>query len=204
MKKVWIGIGIGAFVILISLMVFFQLHIYYYNKGNEAYENGDYEQAIEAYEQALSCHVPERKECDIRVNLALAMIAPIDIETLDESEMEATIELLKEARDVLTEENCAHTNDKNGHDRDAQTLKDEIDRYIEMLENPQSQQNPNDPNDNPDEPDNPEQNNPEQEDLDNLQEIMQQGNQEHSQGVQYQDAMDDFDYDSWFYDGNCW
>lgn len=205
MKKLWIGIGIGAFAILIALMIFFQLHIFYYNKGNEAYELGDYDQAIEQYEQALSCHVPDKKECDIRVNLALAMIAPIDIENLDDSQVSETIALLKEARDILTEEDCAHANDENGHDKDAQTLKDEIDQYIEMLENPQSQQDPNNPDDNDDQnQNNQSQNDPEKEDLDNLQEIMQQGNQEHSQGVQYQDAMDNFDYDSFFYDGNCW
>ena len=204
MKKVWIGIGIGAFVVLVSLMIYFQLYIYHYNKGNDAYENGDYESAIEAYEDALACHVPDKKECDIRVNLALAMIAPIDLENLSESEVDDTIALLKEARDVLTEDGCAHMDDEDGHDADAQTLKDEIDEYIEQLENPQSTELSQDPNQNQD-PDKPDEKEDEKEEnMDELQEIMQQGTGEHSQGMQYQDMYNNLDYDSFYYDGNCW
>lgn len=203
MKKIWIGIGSGLFVVLISLMIFFQLYIYHYNKGNEAYENGDYEQAVEAYEQALACHVPDKKECNIRVNLALAMIAPIDIEHLDASEVDATIELLKEARDVLTEEDCAHMDDEDGHDKDAQKLKDEIDEYIDMLENPEQTKPEQDSDDNQDPSEPQEQQDAKEDNVEELQEIMQQGTGEHNQSIQYYEMMDDYDYYN-YYDGDCW
>lgn len=203
MKKLWIGIGIGVFVILVSLMIVFQLYIYHYNKGNDAYENGDYESAIEEYETALSYHVPDKKECDIRVNLALAMIAPIDLENLPESEVADTIALLKEARDVLTEDGCAHMDDNDGHDEDAQTLKNEIDEYIEALENPEPSEPTQEPDDNqnPSEPDDKE--GEKEDNVEELQDIMQQGTNEHNQGVQYYDMYEDYDYYD-YYDGNCW
>ncbi|MCR4791427.1 MAG: tetratricopeptide repeat protein [Lachnospiraceae bacterium] len=117
-------------------------YVIWYNIGNYYYENGDYEEAEEAYKKALECEIPYEKECPVRVNLALSMMAQ-----LDDDEWEAFFacngpfelnalsrkveKTLLDARDVLIEDGCAHENDEDGHDEQAQQLKDEIDELLE-------------------------------------------------------------------------
>lgn len=108
----------------------------HYNLGNAAYESGDYDSAVIFYQRALSYYIPHGKECDIRVNLALSMIGRIDFDHLtDDERIQKAIDELMAARDVLTEEGCADPDGTDGHDPEAEQLKQDIDRMIEMLKN---------------------------------------------------------------------
>jgi tetratricopeptide (TPR) repeat protein len=110
----------------------------YYNLGNVAYKYGDYNSAISYYTSALENYPPEGKDCKIRINLALAMCNTIDFNHLDSQEkIDTALFILYKARDVLLEKGCAVNEEGQvGHDADAQQLKEDIDRMIEKLENP--------------------------------------------------------------------
>lgn len=213
MKKLFIGIGVAVVAIVIFLTVFFQLYIYHYNKGNDFYDKGNYEKAISEYKKALKCHVPKGKECDIRVNLALSMIAPYDLENLTEiteEEKEELIEVLKEAIDVLVKDGCAHRDDQDGHDKEAQRLKNELQALLDQLLQPpddgnggddqQQQQQQGGGDDDQQQQQQQQQQTQQQQQQQQLQQIMQQSTDEHSQGMQQYDMYNDYDY----YDGNCW
>ncbi|MBO4426779.1 MAG: tetratricopeptide repeat protein [Clostridiales bacterium] len=122
-----------------------------YNRGNIFYSLGDYDRAIAEYDLALSYNPPEPADCMIRVNYALALLAPIDPDKITEDNLDDVLEILDEARDILCEDGCA--NDKGtGHYDPAQTLKDEIDEFEEELlqqaePTPEPTQQPSDPND---------------------------------------------------------
>ncbi len=105
-----------------------------YNLGNSYFKQKKYEKAIEEYDKALDIKtLPEKKECDVRVNKALSMVIPIDTDNVTKENRRSIIELLEKAMNVLTEDECA-TDDGNGHDEEAQTLYDEIKEYKEELE----------------------------------------------------------------------
>ena len=118
----------------------------YYNLGNAEYKNGNYDKAISNYKKALELgpqHNHE-KECDIRVNLALAMLAKIDWANMKtQKDGQRAIKQLKAARNVLTEEGCANPDDPNGHNAEAEQLKADIDKMLEEM-----QQNSNQSEDN--------------------------------------------------------
>ncbi len=118
----------------------------YYNLGNVAYENGDYNSAVGYYTKALSLYPVGQKDCMIRINLALAMCYSIDFANLDSQEkVDSALVILYKARDILLEKGCAidveYDEDGNvvgddcGHNKDAQKLKDDIDKMIERLQN---------------------------------------------------------------------
>lgn len=105
-----------------------------YNLGNSYFKQKKYDKAIEEYDKALEIKtLPEKKECDVRVNKALSLVIPIDTDNVTKENRRSVIELLQEAMDVLTEDGCA-TDDGDGHDEEAQTLYDEIKEYKEQLE----------------------------------------------------------------------
>lgn len=108
-------------------------YIAHYNQGNIYYQSGKFEEAIESYRKALEQNPPEDKECSIRINLALAMLGTMAEDYSAEKNAEASLEILKGARDVLLEKGCA-ANDTDGHNKTAQKLKDEIDEVIKQLE----------------------------------------------------------------------
>ena len=106
-----------------------------YNLGNEAYRMGNFDRAISWYRKALEHNPPAGKECPIRVNLALAMLEKIDFDHLDDpSVRKNAITLLKAARKVLCEVGCADPDGTDGHDEQAETLKEEIDELLKELE----------------------------------------------------------------------
>lgn len=110
----------------------------YYNLGNAAYKNGDYNSAIAYYNQALQLNPPKGRECDIRINLALSMVYTIDFNHLDsQDKINTALIILYKARDVLLEKGCAAENPEDAHNATAQQLKEDIDKLIEMLENPE-------------------------------------------------------------------
>ncbi|MBQ2067110.1 MAG: tetratricopeptide repeat protein, partial [Clostridiales bacterium] len=116
----------------LGFLGFTEPYINPYNRGNIFYSLGDYDRAIAEYDLALSYNPPEPADCMIRVNYALALIAPIDPDKINEDNLEEVLDILDEARDILCEDGCA--NDKGtGHYDPAQTLKDEIDEFEEEL-----------------------------------------------------------------------
>ena len=114
------------------VMNFPDSYLPYYNLGNVAYQNGDYDEAISNYKKALEIGAPhEDKECNIRVNLALSMLMKIDWANMTtQKDVERAIRQLKAARNVLTEEGCANPDDPNGHNEDAEKLKKDIDDML--------------------------------------------------------------------------
>ena len=117
-------------------MNFPESYIPYYNLGNAAYKKGDYNSAIGYYNQALQNYPPEDKDCLIRINLALSLCNTIDFYNLDSQEkIDTALFVLYKARDVLLENGCA-SDEGDGHNADAQQLKEDIDEMIEKLKNP--------------------------------------------------------------------
>ena len=119
-----------------------------YNLGNAEYQRQNYEKAIPYYWEALSKKMPEtEEECKVRVNLALSMCHTIDFDSLDVTDPDAVMEaisVLLEARYVLTEKGCASepVGSDDGHFRDADQLKHDIDDMLNKLQNPpESDQN---------------------------------------------------------------
>ncbi len=109
----------------------------YYNAGNVDYMHGDYDSAIGNYKQALECAPPEKKECSIRINLALAMCHKIDFENLDtEKSVASAVRQLKAARKVLVEDGCAcpEVGKADGHSPEAEKLKKDIDDMLQQLD----------------------------------------------------------------------
>ncbi len=114
----------------------------YYNLGNAAYKQGDYNSAIGYYNQALTMYPTGDKDCQIRINLALSLCNTIDFYNLDSQEkIDTALFVLYKARDVLLEDGCA-SDDGQGHNADAQQLKEDIDRMIEKLKNPDQSNTP--------------------------------------------------------------
>ena len=130
----------------------------YYNLGNIAFENTDYNSAVGYYTKALSLFPIGQKECDVRINLALSMCYTIDFQHLESKErVDTALIILYKARDILLENGWANEDPNLARDADAQQLKEDIDKIIEKLENPeegdnsQDDQDQNDENDDQDE-----------------------------------------------------
>lgn len=134
----------------LTMLNFPEEYVADYNCGNILYKKGDYNGAIEQYKRALSKHVTWKKECDIRVNYALAICQMINVDEENKENIEAAIREYEKAIVVLTEQDCA--NDYGGgHDDDAQQLKDdiesEINRLKELLNSDQDKKDEKDNND---------------------------------------------------------
>jgi len=110
----------------------------YYNAGNRYYKTQLYETAESYYKQALWENHTKRQECKIRINLALAIVKPITPMVVNSDNLDEMIARLEYAIEILVENECAHMDDSNGHSKKAQTLKEEIEAYIEELK----EQNP--------------------------------------------------------------
>lgn len=119
-------------------------YIVYYNEGNIFYQKGDYEEAINNYDIAINKHPKKNRICDIRINKTLAMIKLINYDTKEE-----VLKSLKEARENLYNDNCAHEEDDNGDSQDAEQLEKIIKDAEEQINNGKQEQNNNSkPNDN--------------------------------------------------------
>jgi tetratricopeptide (TPR) repeat protein len=128
----------------------------YYNLGNVAYKNTEYNSAVGYYSKALSLFPVGQKECDVRINLALAMCNTIDFTHLESQEkIDTALIILYKARDVLLENGWASDVPEEARNADAQKLKEDIDEMIKKLENPDGGTNNQDDSDepNPDEQD---------------------------------------------------
>ena len=81
-----------------------QGYIANYNYGNVLYNNEKYEEAIEQYKDALNKNVPKKKECDIRVNYALAICKTVEVDENDENSINEAIKKYETAIDALLED----------------------------------------------------------------------------------------------------
>lgn len=192
---------------LITHTSVFQAYMAHYNNGNIHYQKGEYQEAIEDYKLALEANPPhENEECDIRVNLALAIIGTLPEDYDAPQNIDQSIATLEEARDYLLEEECAK-NEEDGHDKDAQKLKEEIDQLIEKLK--QQKQSQSQPDNNQDEPEEPEENQGtgsdedqrEEEIKEELQQMQEESHQEREDTLQFYEEMDS-NGDSW--GGTVW
>lgn len=96
-------------------------YIVYYNNGNINFSQKKYDKAIENYELSLNNNPPDKRVCDIRVNLSLSMIYNIT-----STDKETVLNELKKARNYLYENDCAHENDDKGKSKKAKELEEEI------------------------------------------------------------------------------
>ena len=113
-----------------------------YHMGNVSYMQEDYDAAVSWYQQSLGKNPPaEEKECAVRINLALALLHKIDYAHLDsENAVRTAVSQLKTARGVLTEHGCADPEGTDGHSREAEQLKKEIDELLRKLQDESGQQ----------------------------------------------------------------
>ncbi len=179
-------------------------YVAYYNQGNIAYQNGEYLDAIEAYEKALELDPPEKKECVVRINLALAMLATIGDLYQDPVYVEEVLTILYGAKDVLLEDGCA-TEAGDGHSAEAEQLKKEIDEMIKELEKQQPQQSEKENSDDAQSSNEEEQNSTEESSEEDsfekdvkekMIEQREKANKERQEGMEfYRDHDYNFDYD---------
>lgn len=179
-----------------------QSYLAHYNMGNIHYQNGEYQLAIEEYKEAMEADPGHDEECDIRINLALAMIGTLPEDYYVTENLKTTIETLTEARGVLIEEDCANDSG-DGHSETAEKLKREIDEILDNLHNMQ-QQKPDDNND----PNNDSGEGDEEDDQyeQNIKEQLQQQQLDsYEERMEYLDYYNEFDEDMNFdADGRVW
>ena len=126
---------------ILTVANFPQSYVANYNYGNILYKNAEYEKAIEEYEKALKSTVPQDKECDIRINYALAICKTVQLDEKNEDSIKEAIQIYESAIDILTENGCANRNDNNGHNQKSEQLKMDIQKEIERLEKLQKEEN---------------------------------------------------------------
>ncbi len=201
MKKKSI-IAVYVVILLIALRLVTEMpYMLWYNHGNDLYNKGDYTEAISAYNIALDLFPTKYKECKIRINMALAMLKKIT----PDYDINTRLEVLNIAREVITDDGCAGKEDDNGHSKEAEKLKKDIDREIERLEQFTNSNGQN----GTDKPNNTEQNGKDkntqekqsQEKLDKLEEIQKQGIVDRRKEL---DSLLELNNSTIFYEGKNW
>lgn len=139
-----------------------------YNHGTALYRNADPEGAIKKFKTALA-DVPEKKECMVRVNIALSHEVIGD--GVAETGREVAVESWQAGRDVLAEGDCPDNHENS-------RVVDE--RLKEKIEQKQDEQ---EPEEEPDEKDKEEQEKKKKE----LEERNQQGRAERKENQNYED-----------------
>lgn len=117
----------------LTFLNFSQRYVANYNYGNIFYQNGEYESAIEKYEEALKGMIPKYKECNIRINYALAICKTVKVDEKDQDSVKNAIKTYESAIDILTQKGCANKSDNNGHNQKAEQLKKDIQKEIDRL-----------------------------------------------------------------------
>lgn len=118
----------------------------YHNLGCASFMLGGYDFAAVSFEEALHHDPPHAepypsRECQIRINLALALTREIDVESwADEAQRQQMVDALMTARNFLTEDGCANPAKDvfDGHSEDAEQLKRDIDKALERLQDPEN------------------------------------------------------------------
>ncbi len=127
---------------MITTMNFPDGYVVWYNIGNYHFQQGDFEEAESDYYRAIEKGIPYEKECPVKVNLALSMIEQLSDDEWDaffdsdgSDDMNAQARKVEKtlvtARTILIEDGCAHEDDEDGHNEQAQILKDEIDELLQ-------------------------------------------------------------------------
>ena len=178
---------------------FFQPYLAHYNMGNIHYQNEQYADAISEYQEALALHPGKKRECSVRINLALAMIQAMGEDYASAEKREDSIATLKEARNILLEDGCA-TEDGDGHSEKAEQLKREIDQMIEELE--QSEESQSDDTDSKDDSKEQQEETYEKNIEETLQQQQEDAYKERTDALQYYEELDnDMNYEL---DGRIW
>lgn len=138
------GIYNANFIKYLSVANVYEPYVVHYNNGNRLYKIADYSEAIEEYKEALKLHPPKKKECSIRINLALAMIK--NVENEKNSDVSDILEVLHDAKEVLYEDGCANVDNDEGHSKEAEQLEDDINEYEKLLKNQQEKSKEKDNN----------------------------------------------------------
>lgn len=112
---------------------FLQRYVANYNYGNILYQKGEYESAIEEYKKALKGIVPKYKECNIRINYALAICQTVNVNEKNQDSIKNAIKTYETAIEVLTEDGCANKTNNKGHSQKAEQLKKDIQKEIDRL-----------------------------------------------------------------------
>lgn len=180
-------------------------YVAYYNQGNVYYQSGDYINAIDSYEKALKENPPEKKECSIRINMALAMVATTEEYYEDMAYAEDVLTILYEAKDVLLENGCA-TEAGDGHSDKAEKLKEEIDAMIKKIEEQKEESSASDGDKEDGQKNSEEETSVEdayEEDVkEAIQERQSKANRERQEGLDFYEELDrDYNFDS---DGKIW
>ena len=184
---------------VLTFLNFSESYIAHYNYGNILYQNGEYEEAIEEYEKALNGFIPKYKECNIRINYALAICKTVSVDEKDQTSIKNAIKKYESAIEVLTEEGCANKNDDRGHNQKAEQLKKDIQKEIDRLKklqetentetNDEEEDNPKEDEDNKDSKDNTEKVEEE------IQEIKGNATQKQRETESQYEDFGNFDYD---------
>lgn len=184
-----------------SILGFTEPYIDPYNRGNSYSKRGQYEEAINCYDKALKKNPPQGKDCKIRYNKVINMLAIFSNDIKDEEnkpEKEEAIARLREMQNVLTEKGCANA-EGTGHDKDCQELYDGIEELIQGLENGFSAQQPSDSDPQPEIP--PEGNPVEKTKEDKLKDLQDEGQKERGGTDRKDEYFTDWDFE---YDGETW
>lgn len=121
---------------ILHFLSFPESYVVAYNEGLINYQEKAYQEAETKFEKALQLrHPQDERDCQIRINYALAVVAQIKLTDLTNSEITQEIESLTKAKGVLCEKGCASDDTDGGHNEDAQLLKTVIDQLIRQLEN---------------------------------------------------------------------
>ncbi len=178
-----------------------QPYVAHYNMGNIYYQNEEYENAITEYKTALELKPGKDRECSVRINLALAMIKNMGKDYDSEEKVESSLETLKEARNILLENNCA-TENGDGHNETAEELKEEIDEMIEELEKTKKKDIDDDNRSNDDPKEKKDDETKEQDIKENLQKQQQEAYKERAGSLE---SYEEFEYEMNFdLDGRVW
>lgn len=178
-------------------------YIAHYNQGNIYYQNYSFEDAILSYGEALEANPPKEKECDIRINLALAMLGTMEEDYTAPENVETSLEILLGAKEVLLENDCA-TENGDGHNSTAEQLKEEIEAMIaELQQQSETQQKENSNEEGEKEENQQTQEDEFEEDVKKaLQEQQSEANQERREALEYYEELEkDYNFDS---DGYIW
>lgn len=168
--------------ILVKTLYFFNFnepYIAFYNEGNILYRLGNYDEAINKYQEALHKTKQQDKICDIRINLTLAKYQKIDLNSTTAKE---ELENLKETLDL---NHCLGNETTN------------LSQEISNIQNNLKQ-------DNQKESDDDNQNNNSNEDNANLEkqleEIERQAREDRESDMEFYEHLND----DIFYDGDSW
>ena len=122
-------------------------YIVYYNNGNILYQKKKYDKAITKYNEAISKKPPQKRICDIRINLSIAMV-----KNIKSNDYNTVYNELEKAKNNLYNNKCANSIDDNGYSKEAEQLEKEI---RQLQENLGSNTDPNPDKPDPDEPSDP-------------------------------------------------